>query len=201
MWASALACEFIGSQHLARASKLATAPLQRFSNVRRDMSAFFEINGPQDLLDKAKHDLERLRKEPLNSHAAFDFFVTARHVPDWLGPDFAKAAFEENVELRVCRHLADSGKHRILAFKHHGQVRNTGLGGGAWGLSWGKNWGRSWGLSLYVELDPRDVDTARLGERISVLELAEKVLDVLQRIMPPGDDSASGDSLNHARTP
>ncbi len=42
----------------------------------------FELRTPQALLDKAVHDLERLRQDPSDAYAAFDFFVSARHMPE-----------------------------------------------------------------------------------------------------------------------
>jgi hypothetical protein len=47
---------------------------------------FFQIRNPYDLLDKMRHDLERLRSAPCHVYAAFDFFVTANHMVDWCWP-------------------------------------------------------------------------------------------------------------------
>ena len=37
---------------------------------------------------EAGHDLERMRGGPEDAYAAFDFFVTADHIVDWLLPDW-----------------------------------------------------------------------------------------------------------------
>jgi hypothetical protein len=46
----------------------------------------FELRTPEDLLGKLRVDLKRLEADPLDQYAAFDFFVSASHMPDWLSP-------------------------------------------------------------------------------------------------------------------
>lgn len=53
---------------------------------------FFELKTAQDLLDKLKREYMQLQKSPLNQDIAFNFFITAEHMPDWIYPDV------ENVE-------------------------------------------------------------------------------------------------------
>jgi hypothetical protein len=45
----------------------------------------FELRNPEDLFEILKHDFERLRENPTDSFAAFDFFITAYHIWDWKG--------------------------------------------------------------------------------------------------------------------
>jgi len=59
-----------------------------------------------------------MRANSLDVYAAFDFFVTVRHLPDWLHPgdrieqkQRRGALFDKHVELRVARHIADEAKH------------------------------------------------------------------------------------------
>ncbi len=47
---------------------------------------FFEIKTPQDLLDKLKREYMHLQKSTLNQDIAFNFFITAEHISDWLYP-------------------------------------------------------------------------------------------------------------------
>ena len=42
------------------------------------------LKTPLDLLQKIRHDFERLRKNPSDSYVAFDFFVSSYHMLDWL---------------------------------------------------------------------------------------------------------------------
>ncbi len=81
------------------------------------VGGIFELRTPRALLDKAVHDLERLRQDPTDAYAALDFFVTARHLPDWIFPGDKvnrDTLFHSHVELRICRHIADSGKRYIV---------------------------------------------------------------------------------------
>lgn len=149
----------------------------------------FEIKTPRELLNKALHDIARLRANPLDAYAAFDFFVTARHIPDWLHPNDSAsrdAVFAKYVELRICRHLADGAKHFLATHVQHKQVQSTNRTHNAWGRSWAPgSWGDSWGADdLIVRLDPTDADTMQLGCDIRAIDLAEKVLVVLEQVVP-----------------
>lgn len=149
----------------------------------------FEITTPRHLLEKVIHDIERLRANHLDAYAAFDFFVTARHIPDWVYPnDSAKrdALFAKYVELRVCRHLAEGAKHFLATHSCHKQVQDAVRTHNAWGQSWAPGvWEASWGTDeLMIRLDPTDPDTSKLGPQICALDLAEKVLAVLIHVIP-----------------
>ncbi|MGQ3685240.1 MAG: hypothetical protein ACUBOA_09600 [Candidatus Loosdrechtia sp.] len=55
-----------------------------------DMSTykgFGELKVPRDLLNKLEHDIKRMENSPQDQYAAFDFFVTAEHLVDWVHPD------------------------------------------------------------------------------------------------------------------
>lgn len=148
----------------------------------------FQLRSASDLLAKARHDFARLQSDPHDAYAAFDFFVTVRHIPDWLHPhDDAKvkALFSQNVELRICRHIADGAKHFEATDERHIQVANTSLSLGAWGKSWAKGAWKpgAWGDGLFVDLDPEDPDTQPLGIRISALKLAEKALVIVEKVV------------------
>ena len=152
----------------------------------------FELETARNLLEKAQHDLGRLRANPLDTYAAFDLFVTGRHIPDWVYPDSlfpdgaAKVAlFKQHIELRVCRHIAEGAKHFVVEDKRHRQVKSTSKSESAWGDAWGDSWGDSWGeRALIIELDPSDPDTAILGKRILALDLGERVVKLLESIVP-----------------
>jgi len=62
------------------------------------------------------------------TYMAFDFFVTARHIPDWLYPGNTTAQrqlFDQNILLQVCRHIADGSKHFEAIAKQHTTVKDT----------------------------------------------------------------------------
>ena len=46
----------------------------------------FGLKTPADLLQKMARELARLRDDPDNVDHAFNFFVTAEHMLDWLFP-------------------------------------------------------------------------------------------------------------------
>lgn len=148
----------------------------------------FDLKSPRQLLSKATHDLQRLRNDPTDAYAAFDLFVTLRHIPHWIFPGDeakARAMIEAHPELRVCRHIADGAKHFVLTAKHHCQVQRTERTSSAWGKSWGKSWGGAWGQdALVIELDPADPGTAFLGTRTTALELGETVVKLLEGLVP-----------------
>jgi hypothetical protein len=95
---------------------------------------FARLHTPQDLLAKLEHDLERIRRNPNNIYAAFDFFVTAEHLVDWLLPDIPsgnqstarKAKRESSELLKITSHLANGAKHFQARAKHHNVVENLG---------------------------------------------------------------------------
>lgn len=146
----------------------------------------FELRTARDLLAKARHDLRRLEEKPFDRYAAFDFFVTARHVPDWLYPkDEAKrtALFQGSVELRVCRHIAEGAKHFEPTDKRHKQVGDTAVSPPAFQAgAFQRGAFQTGGIS--IKLDPADPDTASLGSEIEAIELARRVIAILERVVP-----------------
>ena len=48
-------------------------------NTHGYYKGLFDLNTPQDLLRKLKHDYQRIIQSPTDMFAAFDFFVTAPH--------------------------------------------------------------------------------------------------------------------------
>lgn len=146
----------------------------------------FQLTTAQDLVAKARHDIARMRSDPNDAYAAFDFFVTVRHLPDWLYPNDPtkrEGLFSQYIELRICRHLADGAKHFEVTHPKHKQVINTWLSPGAWGGAWAKGAWKpgAWGDGLFIALDPRDTDTQAFGVRIHALQLAEKALVIVEK--------------------
>lgn len=85
-------------------------------------SGFASLQHPADLLAKARSDLDRLRAQPANVYAAFDFFVTAYHILDWLHPEDSagkNAEEKSTLLLQICSHIANGAKHfQATADKH-----------------------------------------------------------------------------------
>jgi len=88
-----------------------------------NFKGFASLKTSGDLLGKLKYDYKRMLSNPYDAYAAFDFFVTAYHMLDWLHPiPTGKAAQKKNDEarsaeetgsilLQVCSHIANGVKH------------------------------------------------------------------------------------------
>jgi hypothetical protein len=149
------------------------------------VKGIFELQSPKDLLRKLRFDFEQLQKRPANTYSAFNFFVTAELMKDWLYPgrDSVSQAKREAIEnssrvLQVCSHLANGAKHFRAEARHHRSVKDTHRTGGYWNARyWAANYWAAgyWSKGgLFVDLQG---DAAKeLGARVSVIVLAESVL-------------------------
>src|SRR5262245_24876821 len=95
------------------------------------MSGIFHLRTATDLREKLRRDLKKLKDEPLNADAAFNFFVTAEHMLDWVYPKKANrqkrtVARKNSVWLQVCSHLANGAKHFEVEDPQHDSVSSTG---------------------------------------------------------------------------
>jgi hypothetical protein len=140
------------------------------------VKGLFHLQSPKQLLEKLRHDFARLKEDPVDAYAAFDFFVTARHMPEWLYPDDpakCKVLFDEHVLLRVCRHIAEGSKHFRAKDPRHNTVKDLSNRGGAFQPGAFQSNAFQVGR-LFVELDGEAV--ASLGTDIEVVALAERIL-------------------------
>ena len=89
---------------------------------------FAPLKKPEDLLQKLEHDYGRMQIDPNDSYAAFDFFVTAEHMLDWLHPDSEdgrpkrKQLRVTNEILQIVTHIASGAKHFEATAKQHNSV-------------------------------------------------------------------------------
>ena len=143
----------------------------------------FDLQSPQDLLKKLRHDLERLTNSPRDQYAAFDFFVTARHLPEWVYPGEQNRKKREDLErgsplLRVCAHIGDGSKHFQATASKHRSVQGTAVQEGAFQRD-------AFQLdafqvdALIISLEKDEAEALGL-EKIECVELARRVLDYLQ---------------------
>ena len=100
------------------------------------VKGFFEMQTAQDLLGKLNREYAQLQTSPLNQDIAFNFFITAEHIPDWLHPGRAKTMklkreklFEKSLCLQIGSHIANGSKHFKAEAKHHKSVSDTSLKG------------------------------------------------------------------------
>jgi hypothetical protein len=105
------------------------------------MQGLFELKTPRDLLLKLKFDLKALKREPTNTYLAFNLFVTAEHMKDWVFPGKANRKNRENIEkssslLQICSHIANGAKHFEVEARHHNSVADTKKTGGYFGAKY-----------------------------------------------------------------
>jgi hypothetical protein len=99
------------------------------------MHGLFHLQTPLDLLHKLEREYERWKADPVNVDLAWNFFVTAEHLPDWMGRTHTGPPLlgGESIEkfktdrplLRICSHLANGGKHLIPRADQHTSVDRT----------------------------------------------------------------------------
>ena len=151
------------------------------------MKGVFTLDTPSDLLAKLQFDYDALCQDRNNPYIAFNFFVTAEHMLDWVYPGYkSKDKREEErkseVLLQICSHLANGAKHFIAEAKHHTAVKDSGRMSGAnpfygpLGGPFVRKTGPS-GLCVVLDGEARD----RLGSPIRVSALADKVLEFWKR--------------------
>lgn len=83
-----------------------------------------QLQTPHDLLRKMSRDLDRMRLSPGDSFAAFDFFVAAEAIVDWLWPGDRKRreAARRLEPARTVSHLASGAKHFEATEPRHASV-------------------------------------------------------------------------------
>ena len=91
-----------------------------------NFKGFAELRAPRDLVKKLEYDLARVVKSPQDQYAAFDFFVTAEHIVDWIHPHSRNQ--REKIRstlsiLKITSHLANGVKHFEATAKHHQSVK------------------------------------------------------------------------------
>jgi hypothetical protein len=152
------------------------------------VAGILSLESPGDLLRKLEHDVERLRAKKDDIYAAFDFFVTAEHMLDWLYPGYEgksqrKKERDDSILLQVVSHIASGAKHFDSLGEHHETVESAlpagrYFAGGYFGQGYfGEGY---FGVStVMVQLLGKAIP--ELGERIPALQLAELVLAFWKR--------------------
>jgi hypothetical protein len=88
---------------------------------------FAGLQAPADLFRKLQHDRARMEVDEMDVYAAFDFFVTAEHMLDWILPDEhgryrgkeRQARRDGERLLQITSHIANGAKHfRALSSRH-----------------------------------------------------------------------------------
>lgn len=147
------------------------------------MEGAWRLETADDLLPKLEHDFQRMQAAPGDSYAAFDFFVTAEHLPDWTDPP-CKHLRKRELLLAVVSHIANSSKHFEADRSRHTSAEKTSAMFGAmfnesyFPKGWfARGW---WGGRPGVQLMPAVATALSLPQRVFALELAERVLKFWQ---------------------
>jgi hypothetical protein len=141
------------------------------------------LQSPQDLLAKIQRDLKRMEVNPLDSDAAFDFFVTAYHMHEWIShayPGQSKSEYWKDVVRRepllgITGNVGNGAKHFVAEkWKQVSSVRRlTGMFGDSFGNSFGNSFGPR---RLQIQLAPAEAQ--RMGRTsVGALEIAKAITD------------------------
>jgi len=138
------------------------------------LDGFFSLRTPRDLLSKLEADFARLRAaDPISidaQYAAFDFFVTAEHLPDWLSRSIGGSLKHHRAytEYAIVSHVANGAKHFRVDTGRHTVVRDTRAHSGTFDPR----------VFQASEFDlPRLVLDLEDGSVVRVLEIAERVMN------------------------
>ena len=151
---------------------------------------FFAIETARDVFGKMERDFARLKASPADSDAAFNFFVTAYHIIDWLarGDEGKLKVLRQGAIPRICKHLANGAKHLTLREPHdaiqHADAMPSPFASGRFASG---RFAQGW---LAVDLGPSERDELRVA-RIDAVTLAEKVIEHWRkRVLEPtkGED-------------
>lgn len=156
------------------------------------MSGIFSITSPTWLLAKLERDLKAFQVNPCDADKAFDFFITAESLVDWLMPGNENRQTRTKLKesdplLQVVSHLASQAKHYVAEASCHKSVKGTRRAGGglfSGGLYAGKLFaGKLFpkGGGLTVEFSGVAADL--YGTSIAAVTLAELVLQRMTKLV------------------
>src|SRR5437660_12528584 len=97
-------------------------------------NGFFSLQTPRDLFEKLKREYGRLVSRPTDSDVAWNLFVTADHLIDWLhptSPDERTKIRRQTVIGRVCAPLRNTAKHFNSDPDRHASATHTDTVAGA----------------------------------------------------------------------
>lgn len=152
-----------------------------------NFKGFATLACPADLLVKLQHDLSRMEQYPENPYPAFDFFVTAEHLFDWLYPDSEASANvrtrkqrrETEPLLRITSHLANGAKHFEAMAPHHKSVDDIQVRSLFNRAMFNP---RLFNTKHQLAIKLQEVDAAALGlQVVSAIDLASRVLAYWQQ--------------------
>lgn len=154
---------------------------------------FAKLQQPADLYLKLVHDRKRMALKPRDPYAAFDFFVTAEHMLDWVfpgmdkGPKGKRAALRKSSPvLRIVSHVANGSKHFAAEAVQHQSVQNIVSSGYA-----EDDYANDYFEALLI-VELSDAEQSEVGAPfLTTLHLADRALDFWESYLdlaPPPDE-------------
>jgi hypothetical protein len=144
------------------------------------LDGFFTLRTPADLFQKLESDFKRLSSCPATSieaqYAAFDFFVCAEHMADWVkhANGGSLSQLRSYSDGALASHIASGAKHFRVDTTRHTQVKDTGVDSGTFDSAiFDSNIFHT--DNLVIELED--------GKAISVLDVASRVLTHWRQIV------------------
>ena len=139
------------------------------------MQGAFDLQTPQDWLQRLERELEKFRSAPNDRDAAINFFVAAESMLDWKHPGDWNANTRKGIRdleplLRVIWDLASLSKHRSVR-PNHNSVDDSGVLGEFFG---GGFFGGSFFGKLSVKL--KGPGATQLGPSVLAIDLAERAV-------------------------
>jgi hypothetical protein len=148
-----------------------------------EKAGLFSLQTPRDLREKLRHDLRRIESAPTDAYAAFDFFVTAEHMLDWVYPGAAKkpqlaSTRNSSILLKICSHVANGAKHFQVEDSRHNSVTGATAKGGYFGSSYfgPRYFGRRYFSSPHLVIELTGKAKTRYGSHVPVLLLAKELV-------------------------
>jgi hypothetical protein len=142
------------------------------------LNGLFSLRTPKDLVEKLEADFNRLRgAKPASvdaQYAAFDFFITAEHLPDWLSRSTGGSLSSHRAypEAPLVSHIANGAKHFRVDTTRHTTARHTRSTSGAFQAN---------AFQQPAFQTSRLVVDLEDGTTIDVLDFAGRVLDYWRR--------------------
>lgn len=145
------------------------------------LNGFFSLRTARDLREKLEVDFSRLSRSNPSSieaqYAAFDFFVCAEHIPDWLATTAGGSisSHRSYPDGALVSHIANGAKHFQVKNPRHTTVKDTAAIAGAFDAG---AFARSafQVAKLVVELES--------GASEDVLEVAARVIAHWRNVLP-----------------
>ena len=158
-----------------------------------DFKGFASMTRAADLLEKMQHDLTRMEQAPAHPYPAFDFFVTAEHVLDWIWPDASGSANrkkrtdkrESSPLLRITGHLANGAKHFKVTRMPRPSVNALGERGPVFDSNMADS--QVFDTESYLLIELQQDEATALGlehQHISTIDFARRVLTYWQQQLP-----------------